>query len=86
MIRLAQMKIKSDGPEPPPKFLKMVHSVAEIKLSDGWYIFDIANLESKPEKGVITKESPYKDYKLWQKGRDAWDLGLASYEDISKII
>jgi len=62
-----------------------VHSIAEVRLNDGWYIFDIANKGSIPLKGVITKESPYKDWKLWKKGRDAWELGLIDFESISKI-
>lgn len=64
---------------------KMVHSVAEIKLSDGWYIFDVSNKNSEPIKGETTPESPYKDWKLWKKGRDAWDLGLETSSDIDKI-
>jgi|SRR3989344_3385563 len=64
---------------------KMVHSVAEVKLNDGWYIFDVSNIQNIPIKGIITKDSPYKDWQLWQKGRDAWDLGLTDFESISKI-
>lgn len=64
---------------------KMVHSVAEIKLYDGWYIFDVSNMQNIPIKGIITKNYPYKDWQLWQKGRNAWDLGLTDFESISKI-
>jgi len=64
----------------------MVHSVAEILVGGNWYIFDVANKESIPIEGLITKENPYKDWKLWKKGRDAWDLGLASFEDKESII
>jgi hypothetical protein len=64
---------------------KMVHSVAEIELSDGWYIFDVSDKNSLPIKGEIKPDSPYKDWQLWKKGRDAWDLGLEKFEDINKI-
>jgi hypothetical protein len=64
---------------------KMVHSVAEIKLSDGWYIFDASDKNSLPVKGEVTPDTPFKDWQLWKKGRDAWDLGLEKFEDIDKI-
>ena len=64
----------------------MVHSVAEILLDGTWYIFDVANNGSVPVGGIITEGSLYKDWKLWKKGRDAWDLGLTSFEDIDNII
>ncbi|MFA5130887.1 MAG: transglutaminase domain-containing protein [Patescibacteria group bacterium] len=63
---------------------KSVHSVAEIKLNDGWYIFDVA-MKSIPVKGSITNKKPYGEWILWKKGRDAWDLGLTEFESISKI-
>lgn len=31
------------------------------------------------------KESPYKDWTLWKKGRDAWDIDLVDFDSISKI-
>ncbi len=64
---------------------KMVHSVAEIKLNDGWYIFDVSTKTGIPIKGEITKENPYKNWQLWKKGRDAWDLGLNNFEAINKV-
>lgn len=64
----------------------MVHSVAEIMIGGTWYIFDVANNGSIPVEGIITEENSYKDWKLWKKGRDAWDLGLTSFEDIESII
>jgi transglutaminase-like putative cysteine protease len=63
-----------------------VHSVAEVKLASGWYIFDVADRTSQPVPGIITAEQPYQGWQLWQKGRDAWDLGLSSWGDIKKII
>mgnify|MGYP001614134247 FL=1 len=64
---------------------KMVHSVAEIKLEDGWYIFDVSNENNIPLKGEITEENPYKNWKLWKKGRDAWDIDLIDFDSIKKI-
>ena len=64
---------------------KIVHSLAEIKLDDGWYIFDVSTKTNIPLKGKITRENPYKNWRLWKKGRDAWDLGLNSFETINQI-
>ena len=64
---------------------EMVHSIAEVRLDDGWYIFDVSRKEAVPVKGLITAESPYKGWRLWKKGRDAWDLGLVDFESIAKI-
>lgn len=61
-----------------------VHSIAEVKLDDGWYIFDVSRTNI-PFKGLITNETPYQGWKLWKKGRDAWDLGLTSFENIANI-
>lgn len=63
---------------------KTVHSIAEVKLADSWYLFDVSR-ENIPVKGSITKETPYQKWRLWKKGRDAWDLGLVEFESISKI-
>lgn len=62
-----------------------VHSIVEICLPDGWYIFDPSNLQSQPTKGQVTEAEPWKDWRLWKKGRDAWDLGLTDYDSIKKI-
>jgi hypothetical protein len=64
---------------------KMVHSVAEIKLEDGWYVFDVSNKDNLPIKGEITKNNPYGKWQLWQKGRDAWDMGLTDFDSMKKI-
>lgn len=62
-----------------------VHSVAEIKLNDGWYFFDVSNTKNAPIRGTITEDTRHQDWKLWRKGRDAWDIGLTDFGDISKI-
>lgn len=64
---------------------KAVHSVAEIKLDTGWYTFDIASANSVPIRGILTEKTPYKDWCVWQKGRDAWDVGLTDLNAIQKI-
>ncbi|MFA6295305.1 MAG: transglutaminase-like domain-containing protein [Candidatus Paceibacterota bacterium] len=64
---------------------KMVHSVVEIKLADGWYIFDTSDPRNNPIKGEITETTPYKDWILWKKGRDAWDLELIDFDSMKKI-
>lgn len=62
-----------------------VHSIAEVKLDDGWYIFDVSTAYSVPVKGVITQDATFQGWKLWKKGRDAWDFGLTEFESITKI-
>ena len=63
------------------KFDKYIHSVAEIKLQDGWYNFDVAKKDSIPQKGQIKED----DTRLWKKGMDSWDLGLVEFDSIKKI-
>jgi len=72
------------------KFVKVsnnqsVHSIAEIKISDEWFIYDLANGDSVPIKGQFIKNVSINGWTLWKKGRDAWDLGLSNCEDIKKI-
>jgi hypothetical protein len=68
-----------------------IHSVAEIELSDGWYIFDVSNPDASPQKGEIREGEPYTvagvpgEYYLWRKGRDSWDLGLNEYGDEKRM-
>lgn len=61
------------------------HSIVEIKLDDGWYVFDISNQTNIPQKGEVTEIAPYKGWMLWKKGRDAWDLNLVDFGSICKI-
>jgi Transglutaminase-like superfamily. len=65
---------------------KTVHSLAEVKLDDSWYIYDVASKDGLPEKGEIVSEKLYKGWQLWKKGRDAWDLGLVDIGSIKDII
>lgn len=64
---------------------KSVHSIAEVKINDEWYVFDASTRTSVPVKGQVTEEHPYNNWKLWKKGRDAWDLELVDFKAIDKI-
>ena len=64
---------------------KMVHSIAEIKLDDEWYMYDIASRNAQPNKGQFVEGMPMGGWNLWKKGRDSWDLGLKEFEDITRI-
>lgn len=57
------------------------HSIAEIKLQDDWFTFDVSQKNSIPQKGEIKKDNP----NLWGKGNDSWDLGLTEYNSIKKM-
>jgi hypothetical protein len=63
---------------------KFVHSVAEVKLENGWYTVDVAG-KGGIIKGEILADKEFNGYRLWKKGRDAWDLGLTNYESIKEI-
>ncbi len=63
-----------------------VHSIAEVKLPGGWFVFDVASRKAVPKAGEITSESGYGQWHLWKKGRDAWDIGLTGYGSMKKII
>jgi Transglutaminase-like superfamily len=65
---------------------KTVHSLAEVKLNDGWYIYNVASKDDQPEKGEMVADNPYKGWQLWKKGRDAWDLGLVNIDSIKDIV
>lgn len=60
-----------------------VHSMAEVKLPSGWYIFDAANKHSTPVAGRIVEG--YQGWHLWRKGRDAWDIGLTNSSSARRI-
>ena len=63
----------------------LVHSLAEVKLGKDWYIFDVSNPKSIPEKGELKSGTEWGGWSLWKKGRDAWDLGLVEFESIRRI-
>jgi len=52
-----------------------VHSVAEVKAPDGWYIADIDG-NMGIFKGEFVPGQEINGCRLWKKGRDAWDIGL----------
>ena len=64
---------------------KMVHSIAEIKLNDGRYIFDVSRKENIPIKGEIIKGRDFCGWQLWKKGRDSRDIGLTDFDSMCKI-
>lgn len=62
------------------------HSIAEVNLNGVWYRLDIASSDSKPFEGELSSESIWnKEYRVWKKGRDVWDLGLNDIESEKKI-
>jgi len=62
-----------------------LHTVAEIALGDVWFIYDVAANDAEPVEGIITKKNGFEGWKLWRKGRDAWDIGLKSFKDRKKL-
>lgn len=64
---------------------KSVHSISEVKVGDVWYHFDPSYSQSNPVEGEVLPDRVYDGRTLWEKGRDAWDLGLVDYESIDKI-
>ena len=60
------------------------HSVAEIKLPDGWYMVDV-NGNWGERKGEVTNGERIHGYRLWKKGRDAWDIGLEDFSSQTKL-
>lgn len=57
------------------------HSVAEVQLTDGWYTFDVAAKDGRPEKGEIEPDKPFGRWRLLKKGQDPWDVGLDRMND-----
>lgn len=65
---------------------KMTHSIVEVKLNDVWYKLDPSFKNSIPHPKQMTEDDTFRgEYKLWKKGKDNWDLGLDSFESMSKI-
>lgn len=62
------------------------HSIVEVDLLGQWYRIDPSSRDAVPFLGQLNSESVWnKQYKVWKKGRDVWDLGLESAEDEQKI-
>ena len=65
---------------------QMTHSIVEVKLNDIWYKLDPSFKNSKPHPKQMTKDDTFRgEYKLWKKGKDNWNLGLDSFESMSRI-
>lgn len=62
-----------------------LHTVAEVALGKAWFIYDVAGNDTEPVEGIITKRNGYGGWKLWRKGRDAWDIGLRCFNDRKKL-
>ena len=52
-----------------------VHSVAEVRLDNDWYIVDVSAGRGAV-KGEYSPGVERDGSLLWKKGRDAWDVGL----------
>ena len=64
------------------------HSIVEVKLADDWYRLDPSMPGFPPKKGQLTTEmiqKNHKDWKIWKKGKDLWELGLKGIEDEEKV-
>lgn len=57
-----------------------LHSLAEIKADDDWYIFNVTMPDSQPQKGQFVEGIPYKGWVLLGKASDAWELGYKKFE------
>jgi len=65
---------------------KKTHSIAEVNLNGNWYRMDVSNKDSRPFAGQLTDESIWnRNYKVWKKGRDVWDLELDDINTENKI-
>jgi hypothetical protein len=65
---------------------KKTHSIAEVNLNGTWYRMNVSNKDSLPFAGQLTEESIWnKNYKVWKKGRDVWDLELDDINTENKI-
>jgi len=57
------------------------HTIVEIELDKGWYRLDPSAIDSQPFAGQLAADAIWNNkYKVWKKGRDLWDLGLAGIE------
>lgn len=51
------------------------HVFAECQINNKWYIID-------PQQGAI--RSDYRNYTIYKKGLDSWDIGIKSFEDLKE--
>ncbi len=61
------------------------HSLAEVWLEGSWWIVETVARGAEPLQGEITKGRPYKLWHLWDKGIDAWSIGITGPSDIGKV-
>ena len=52
------------------------HIFVELTLKDRNYIVD-------SEMGRVTLESPYKGFVIYKRGKDSWNIGIKSREDLT---
>ena len=60
-------------------------SLSEVMVLGSWWIVEAVARGSEPVRGEITEGRPYKVWQLWQKGTDAWSLGLTGASDIGMV-
>lgn len=61
------------------------HSIAEVNLNGAWFRLNMSPSDI-PYEGELTDESVWnKEYKVWKKGRDVWDLGFYGIESEKKL-
>lgn len=66
---------------------KKTHSIVEVKLKDDWYRIEPVSKSSLPFRGQLTPEAVWnKEYKVWKRGRDLWDLGLDNIKSELNIL
>ena len=51
------------------------HSMAEVQIDDNWYTVDAGN-SFEVKEGKLEDGESFKDFTLWKRGRDGWDIGL----------
>ena len=59
---------------------KRIHSVAEVRFGNEWYVVDVAG-RNGVIKGQLSEGSEFGEWVYWKKGRDSWDIGMSSYDN-----
>jgi transglutaminase-like putative cysteine protease len=62
---------------------RTTHSIAEVRIPEGWYMHDVA-LNKRPVAGEF--QDGIDGWKLYRKGRDAWDIGLTDYTTSKRLL